>query len=225
MVREAQLNAFEALYNKTNAALEKKDYAKANDLLSEFKKIKYMHLSENNFLQLLSAQYASEIGDPALQLSHLNKVTLSSYSKNEKQQLSILEQKLILEIKLNQLKSAYGTYKRIEKMTIAARYIERYQTLIKRVDDFINSEKELLVNANIRDDDYWHHALVRNEFTLTNITGELTKMDIRCANKRHIYSIKSNNTWAIPDAWQQCHVFIFGEHNAKFNLVEHPFKA
>ncbi|MFT6919405.1 MAG: hypothetical protein ACJA2G_002041 [Cognaticolwellia sp.] len=97
--------------------------------------------------------------------------------------------------------------------------------MIIQVDEFIHSEKELIVDADIRSDNYWHYALVRNQFTLTNIKDKLNKIDIRCANKRHVYSIKNNNTWKIPDAWQQCHVFIFGEDNTKFNLVEHPFKV
>ncbi len=55
-------------------------------------------------------------------------------------------------------------------------------------------------NADILDNDYFHHALGRNKFTITNISGMLTKMDIRCANKRHLYSIENNNTWKTPEA-------------------------
>jgi hypothetical protein len=68
-----------------------------------------------------------------------------------------------------------------------------------------------VISADMRQDEYWYYALVRNEFTLTNITGNLTKMDIRCENKRDIHTIKNNNTWKTPDAWQQCHVYIFGQ--------------
>ncbi|MGB1262194.1 MAG: energy transducer TonB [Cognaticolwellia sp.] len=216
---------FQSLYKKTQTALSAKNYPKTKELLKRFDKIKYLHLSENNYLQLLSAQYASEIDEHALQLSHLNKIVLADTPENAKQLLSILDQKFIIEIKLNRLKSAYNTFKRIKKMSIAAPYLEGYQEILKRVDNFINSDNELIVNGDIRSNDYWYHALVRNEFTLSNISGELTKMDIRCANKRHIYSIENNNTWKIPATWQQCQIFIFGENNATFSLIEHPFKV
>ncbi|MBA6390727.1 energy transducer TonB [Colwellia sp. BRX10-3] len=216
---------FQHLYSKTKAALAENNYVEAKELLNKFKKIKHMHLSENNFLQLLSAQYASEIGDPALQLSHLNKISFSAEPESHQQVLSILKQKFILEIKLNQLKPAYNTFKRLEKIAADEPYLADYQALIKRVDEFVNSDKELVITADIRQDDYWYYALVRNEFTLTNITGKLTKMDIRCANKRHVYTIENNNTWKLPDAWQQCNVYIFGQNNTTFNLIEHPFKA
>lgn len=216
---------FNSLYNKTKAALADKDYAKVKTQLSKFQKLKYMHLSEYNFLQLLSAQYAKAINDDAMQLAHLKKVKFDRNDKDSEHKLSVLDQRFVLELKLNQLKNAYNTYKRIEALSVAAPYLAHYQNLIKRVDEFINSEQELVVNANIQSQDYWSHALVRNDFTLTNITGKLTKMDIRCANKRHVYTIENNNTWKIPDAWQQCHVFVYGENNATFDLVEHPYQT
>lgn len=216
---------FRHLYSKTQAAITAKDYAQAKELLGRFNKIKKMHLSENNFLQLLSAQYANEIGDPALELSHLNKTAFPIKAGNNQQLISTLKQKLLLQIKLNHLKSAYYTFERLEKLAADEPYLADYKVLLERIDEFIRSDKDLVISADIRQDEYWHYGLVRNEFTLTNITGKLTKMDIRCANKRHLYSIENNNTWKIPDTWQQCYVYVFGENNATFNLVEHPFKA
>jgi TonB family protein len=216
---------FNSLYHKTKAALAEKDYVKTKALLSKFTNIEYMHLSEHNFLQLLNAEYAKAIGNDVMQLAHLTKIKIATDDKNTEYELSLLAQRFVLELQLNKLKNAYDTYKRIEKISVAKPYLAHYQALIKQVDEFIHSEKELIVDADIRSDDYWHYALVRNEFTLTNIKGKLNKIDIRCANKRHVYSIENNNTWKIPDAWQQCHVFIFGENNTKFNLVEHPFKV
>ena len=108
---------------------------------------------------------------------------------------------------------------------LPAPHLTRNKKIIKHVDEFVNLTNELVINADILDNDYFHHALVRNKFTITNISGALTKIDIRCANERHVYSIESNNTWKIPEAWQQCHIFIFGEKNSKFNLIEHPFEV
>lgn len=216
---------FRHLYSKTQAALAEKDYPQVKELLGKFSKFKQMHLSENNYLQLLSAQYASEIGDPALQLSHLNKAAFNFDSDDNQQIVSILQQKLILEVQLNHLKSAYATFSRLKHVAADESFLADYQSIIERVDAYISSDNALIINADIRSNDYWHYALLRNEFSLTNITGKLTKMDIRCANKRHIYSIEDNNTWKIPETWQHCNLYIFGENNTSFDLVEHPFKT
>ena len=216
---------FRSLFNKANRALEEKDYTNVEYYLARLKKIKYLHMSENNYLQLLLAQYAQETNDEALQLTHLYKVKFSVHNKINKQEFSVLQQRFALEIKLNRLKQAYITFKAIKKNPDAKPYLESYSSVIKRVDEFVNSDKDVVVSADIRNGDYWQHSLVRNEFTLTNIKGKLSKMDIRCANKRHVYSIENNNTWQLPESWKQCHIFVFGENNATFNLVEHPFKV
>jgi hypothetical protein len=184
-----------------------------------------MHLSENNFLQLLHAEYAKVQGDEALQLAHLYKVRFSSKGEDSAQALSVLDQRFILEVKLNLLKQAYKTFKAIERIPASKPYLARYQTIIKQVDEYVNSAADFMVSADIRDNEYWHYALARNEFTLSNIDGKLSKIDIRCANKRHVYSIESNNTWKLPESWQHCNIFIFGDDDTTFNLVEHPFKT
>ena len=216
---------FRHLYSKTQAALAEKDYPQVKELLGKFSKLKKMHLSENNYLQLLSAQYASDIGDQALQLSHLNKAAFNFDTDDSQQIISILKQKLILEVQLNYFKSAYATFSRLKDVAEDEPFLAEYQSIIERVDAYISSDKALVVSADIRSNEYWHYALLRNEFSLTNITGKLTKMDIRCANKRHIYSVEDNNTWKIPETWQHCNLYVFGEDNTSFNLVEHPFKT
>lgn len=216
---------FKSLFSKAQNALTEKDFAQVDKYLASLKKIKYMHKSENNYLQLLLAEYARVLGDDSKQLSHLYKVSLAFENGNSEQELSVLQQRFALEVKLNRFKSAFRTFKRIEKSKLAEPYLEQYQALIKQIDDFIGSNENIVVDANMRNNDYWQYSLVRNEFSLTNIEGSLSKMDIRCANKRHVYTIEENNTWKIPESWQHCNLFIYGENNASFNVVEHPFKA
>jgi hypothetical protein len=131
---------FNSLYHKTKATLTEKDCVKKT-LLSKFTKIKYMHLSEHNFLQLLNAEYAKAIGNYAMQLTHLTKIKIATDDKNTAYELSLLAQRFVLELQLNKLKNAYDTYKSIEKISVAKPYLAHYQALIKQVDKFIHSEK------------------------------------------------------------------------------------
>ena len=216
---------FKSLFSKAQAALTEKDFTQVDKYLTSLKKIKYMHMSENNYLQLLLAEYARVLGNDSEQLSHLYKVRFAFEDGNSKQELSVLQQRIALEVKLNRFKPAFKTFERIKKNKLAEPYLEQYQALIKQIDDLIGSNENITVDANMRTNDYWQYPLVRNEFSLTNINGELSKMDIRCANKRHVYTIEENNTWKIPESWQQCNLFIYGENNASFNVIEHPFKV
>lgn len=213
---------FRSFYRKALLALEEKDYSKLDTLLKKMSATKYMHLSENNFIQTVKAKYAQALGDKNQQLFHLKQIHFPSKDKNETQALAILNQRFFLEIELNLLQSAYNTYKKLESLKAASPYLAQYKEVISKVDQVINSNEEIVVKANLHDDDYWSHALVRNSFSINDVEGELNKIDIRCANKRFEYSFKSNNTWTIPAKWQQCSLYIFGDDEAKFNLIELP---
>ena len=95
----------------------------------------------------------------------------------------------------------------------------------RQIKAFIASDEEIIVQGNIKEKDFWSHILVRNEFSLINIKGSLHKLDVRCANKRHVYSVEKNNTWKIPTNWQGCSLYLYGDNNSQFTLVEHPSKT
>ena len=80
----------------------------------------------------------------------------------------------------------------------------------------------LIVKGDIKDKDYWHTSLVRNEFSLVNIKGALNKLDVRCANQRYIYTVEKDNTWTLPPNWKNCSIYVYGENHTSFKFVEHP---
>ena len=102
---------FKSQYKKAQQALVEKDYKVLDEQLTLMKKDKYMHLSENNYFHLLSADYAKEKGEKYEQLSHLSRVAMSlGGDDNEKQKLPVLYQMFRLEVELNQFKAAHSTY-------------------------------------------------------------------------------------------------------------------
>jgi TonB family protein len=217
---------FRNKYKKTLTALKNKEFEQTKALLAEFKKFKKMHLSESNYYHLLAYDYAKAINDEPLQLHHLYRTTFfDKHLIPEPQQLSILSNIFSLEISLHKFHQAQATLKQLHKLPSAKPYLVHFEQAIAKVELLIGSDKNLVVNGNIKDKDYWYHTLVRNEFSISQINGQINKLDIRCANKRHIYTVENNNTWTLPSHWKQCSIFVFGEDNASFTLIEHPLKA
>ena len=213
---------FKKKYKKAKKALENKDYPQVKILLAEMTKTKKMHLSENNFMHFLAADYAKAINDKPLQLFHLNRTTLSIKGK---QKLAALYNIFQLKIELQQYKSAHTTYQNIIKMKEAEPYLPQLEKMIKRVDEFIVSDQELLVHGKIQKSGFWSTELIRKEFSLVDIDGSLDRLDVRCANKRHVYTVESNNTWKLPDSWKNCSLYIFGNTDTSFNFIEHPLEG
>ncbi|PKI13526.1 energy transducer TonB [Colwellia sp. 12G3] len=214
---------FISKYNKARAALTAKDFVTLDDILDQMNKNKYMHLSENNYLHWLSADYAKEQGDKRKQLYHLNRVAvgLSSLS-NDKQKLSVLYQAFNLQVELNEFKAAHSTYERLIKLPSAEPYLTQLADVMANVESVISGDKDLVITADIKND-FWSTDLVRNEFSLIDIEGSLHTLDVRCANKRHVYTIEKDNTWKLPASWENCSIYVYGEQKSTFKLIEHPF--
>lgn len=215
---------FKSKYKKAIAALANHDVQEVERLLTLMKKNQYMHLSENNYLHLLEADYAESLGDKEARLFHLSRAAINGETRNEAQQMAILYKVFLLEIEFNRYQDAYDTYDELIALEVAKPFLVELETMIAQVNDVIAGNKDLVIAGNI-DDDYWYTALVRNEFSLTNIEGSLHTLDIRCANKRHVYTVENNNTWTIPTHWEDCSIYVYGDDNTQFNLIEHPLKS
>jgi len=216
---------FISRYKKARTALAAKDFVTLEALITQMNKDKYMHLSESNYLNWLSADYAKEQGNKAKQLFHLNRVANALESlATEQQKLSVLYQVFSLEIELNKFQAAFSTYEDLQKLAAAEPYLEQLAQTMAQVEDLINSDKNLVIAAKIKNN-FWSTALVRKEFSLTEVSGFLHTLDVRCANKRHVYTIEENSTWKLPASWENCSIYVFGEPKTSFKLVELPIQS
>lgn len=217
---------FQKKYKLALAALDKKDYPAVEQYINKMFENNKRHLSENNYLHTLAAGYAKAIKDPEQRLYHLESISLhKSKDMTPQRKLAILNGRFLLAIQLNKFQKALKTYTQLKKLTVAKPYLLKYENIIAKSDAFIGGEKDIVIEANIKQQDFWQYALVRNEFSLTDINGSLNKLDIRCANKRHVYTVENNNTWKIPKVWKHCSLFVYGEDDTSFTLTEHPIKS
>ena len=214
---------FKKKYQRALEALTTKDYPRVKQELEGMLKLKERHLSESNFMHSLASNYAKDINDNALELYHLKRIALSSNNPiSAQQELATLNDIFMLEINLNNFSSAYTTYNRLIKLELAKPYLEGYRQVIDKIDAFIVGDQNIIRNGDIKDKDYWHTSLVRNEFSLVNIKGALNKLDVRCANQRYIYTVEKDNTWTLPPSWKNCSIYVYGENHTSFKFVEHP---
>lgn len=214
---------FAGRYAKAQAALLEEDYDTVESLIALMNNNKEMHLSENSYLHWLSADYEKAKGDKHKQLHHLNLVVFGLDGlRHDEQKLSVLYQTFNLQIALNRFQDAYVSYNRLLKFDPAQPDISKFTQVIKDVDKIIEDEKPIVIVGKL-EYNYWSLGLTRNEFSITDIEGSLKTLEVLCENKRHVYTLAEKNKWKLPKKWEKCSVFVFGEPDTSFKLIEHPF--
>lgn len=207
-------------YRSALNALNAKNYALFDEKIEKIEKIKVWKKSNAAYTYLLKAEYAKTLGNSRNELKYLQKSASFVFFPKETY-FSILQQQYILNIKLNYINSAYDTLNEIMKMDESKANLAIFEDHKKKLDDFIAKGTDIVVNGELTGLYTWHHKLLRNNFSLLSQKGALQELDVRCANKRHIFSVGENSTWTIPKKWQRCTVYIKGDKNASFQLVEH----
>ena len=81
----------------------------------------------------------------------------------------------------------------------------------------------LPIKAEIGQYDYWVHDLMRRSFSMTNVSGRVDGVDVRCKQGTRRYeTYPKDAVWQVPESWGECGVYIKGERGATFTFQEHP---
>lgn len=136
--------------------------------------------------------------------------------------VGLLNRLFTYEISVNELSKAKQRAMDIIEGSENQEIIATYTNFLNKINAFIDSRDNIILNADIETKDAWGRSLLRNEFLITNVEGSIHKVDIRCQNKHHVFSFVKDNIWKIPESWQQCSVFVYGDDHTTFSLVELP---
>ena len=61
---------------------------------------------------------------------------------------------------------------------------------------------------------------VRNTFTVANVTGTLSSIDIQCENRTTRLQFQAGLEWQIPGSWGVCSLRFHGEEGTEFSVIE-----
>jgi len=213
---------FYRLYKKTQSAFTANDLALAKKYLDKLTELKVWKLADLSYTNLLKAKYAQMLHKPAEQLKYLNRV---GNVLQKDAYFALLSQRYKLNIQFNNLYEANKDLEKMLKMEQAKPYLAKLNQQKQNIDDFIENGGDIIVDGKLDSENaFWKYTLLRNKFSLLQTSGKLDEIDVRCANKRHIFKIGDDSQWNIPKKWQHCSVYISGDKSATFKLVEHSAK-
>ena len=141
----------------------------------------------------------------------------------ESAELNILQKLFAYQVENQYYKNAIKSFERIKELNspYAQKLIAHFQPIMTQINQIVSGNKNILVKGKVKKK-HWHHHLIRNKFSISNIQGNLKDLEVRCDNKRDIYTIAPDTAWVIPKSWGQCSIYVAGESGANFDLYELP---
>ena len=198
--------------------------------IGELEQLGARKMADTAWLSYVKANYYNLTGDSDKELFYLRRTIPYTHknSKNsilpEQTALYSLQQLFILQAKKSLYQDALQTFRKLQQFESkeALLAINKLAPYNERIEQAIAGDKIISVAAHIGSSEQWDHNLSRSRFSISEIQGNLRKLDVRCANKRHIYTVNDSTEWIIPASWGQCQLLVNGDKGSQFKLIELP---
>ena len=214
-------------YKKAAKAINAKDLVASKTLLDEMASKPRKSFNEENLLWQLKGHYYRLTGDTDQELISFKRSISTSHgdSISSAVMLAALENIFRLQLQKNLLSGALKTYKSITKVKKNDEIVARVDPYKNKIDQLIASDKPLVAAQKVGARGFAQYDLARNSFQFHNVKGDLSKLTINCDKQRKEFEFSTSNTWTIPASWGQCSVYVYGNSDSSFNIIELPGKA
>lgn len=217
-------------YKKIINHLENGKLDAAKNLINKISDEAQMNVYEISQLWFLKSLYARAKGNEAAQLSYLRKAVANNGRWiDERVYPNLLFTIVVLEIRQRNFSAAIRSYEKLMQQSAEIEYLPQVSNAILTIRNTVASDTAIetlaVLEANAPCDDCvadWHYRPLRRQFTIRNIEGELSSLEIRCAWQRVVDTPRDGVTWNIPEEWGSCRVIVFGDAGTSFSLLELP---
>ncbi|GLR72375.1 energy transducer TonB [Agaribacter marinus] len=218
---------FIVMYRKASQAMDEGDLAKAEKIVKRMKEKSGGNRYENAWLWALDASIATETGDLRRELNSIDKALASSKTHEDEYKTfkddylaSLYRRKFALHLEFNEFSTVLYTSRQIKTLENGDDIIAPLLPYIQKVEDFIASEDNIVVNRTLSESGRDFYYLARSKFGFSDINGKLDAVEVRCDSHREKFTVATDHIWSIPESWGDCQVLIEGKEGTEFKLVE-----
>lgn len=178
------------------------------------------NLNEDAMLWMVKAAYQQAKGDNDQELYSLRRALAYDERLSPEQQTVLRTRRFQLELASNRLSDALSTYRKLAELPAQDALLAQLKPLADKAKAVLDSDTPLAIEAELDGRALWHHGLSRPRFTLVDVEGELASLEVRCDTQHSSYKATPELVWEVPTSWGHCQVYVTGEPNSRFTLVE-----
>jgi TonB family protein len=210
-------------YSKIMKLINHGKIEKAEKNISKITKQSRKRLRDDQLYWLLKTNfYIATKNEKELLNSLENVAVLGSEYTGAETYLSVLQDMYTLRVKSGRFRAALDTYNVIADTKDSTQILFDIEESKRKVEELIESEKPVSIHAGIENKEFWRHRLMRNRFAISDIDGNLDKIDIRCKYHRQVVTINESNVYDIYNSVNACTIYVYGKTGSRFTLHELP---
>jgi hypothetical protein len=210
-------------YNEIMKLIDHGKIEKAEKSISDITKQRRKRLRDDQLYWLLKTNfYIATKNEKELLGSLENVAVLGREYIGAETYLSVLQDMYTLRVKSGRFRAALDTYNLIADTKDSTQILSDIEESKGKVEELIESEKPVSIHAGIENKEFWRHRLMRNRFAISDIDGNLDKIDIRCKYHRQVVTINESNVYDIYNSVNACTIYVYGKTGSRFTLHELP---
>ena len=128
------------------------------------------------------------------------------------------------------LQTGIQIHARLGHLTAMKNDLERYDYVNPRAPEFLEEIEAIADNSlssgspiqslhQVRSNQAIFYP-IRNVFTVANVSGSLSSIDIQCENRTTRLEFQAGLEWQIPASWGECALRFQGEEGTEFSVIE-----
>ena len=224
---------FQGAYRKIRQLLDAGDYAAAKPLLEELEIGGRHNLYEDALFWALQYGYLEGVQSTDADEKRRALELAFGYQADDylpaDMLVAVAQRLYVLQVQAIDFSAARSTFERLRDSPRAkqssqhARALAELSPTYEQIEQVIAGPQLLPIKAEIGQYDYWVHDLMRRSFSMTNVSGRVDGVDVRCKQGTRRYeTYPKDAVWQVPESWGECGVYIKGERGATFTFQEHP---
>jgi hypothetical protein len=210
-------------YVAARDAIDKKDLPLASELIKKLRDKNQRNAMESAWFWVLASDMAKAQGDTTGQLKHITRALVTDHNGEllgTEYFAVLLNRQFGLQTSQANYADALDTFNKIETLADNQQNIDALRPYADEILKRLKGQDAIFVPADLGKNGGWWHKLSRSAFALADIQGELDTIELRCNNRREVYTAATDSTWNIPASWGRCSVHVVGDPQSSFTLVE-----
>ena len=132
-----------------------------------------------------------------------------------------LQYRFIIETNLGRYLDALDTYQRLNSMEDFP-VVDSIQEQARTIEAALGDTFTLTLKAKIAEDEaQWFHIPGSRAFSISDVEGELTALDIACQRNVATLEYQQDVEWSLPDSWGDCSILVKGDESTTFTFIEY----